>query len=272
MKKEMIETTNNGITYFYYPPWEKSMQVGLGFSSRCGGVSKDPYDALNLGYKWGDQPAAVTENRRRFLAVWEKEEQALVCGDQVHGTNIALVSHNNAATLIPATDGLITADPEIVLGAFSADCLLIYLWEPDARAIGLVHAGWRGTLGGIIYYAVETMQERLGARPHRILALPAPCIRPCCYEIGPDVIELAAGSYWADQAVFYPSPKKGHAHLDLQLTNQNILLSAGIQPGNIGDGSLCTHCNPRLFYSYRRAAAAGQATGSHMGIIFLKER
>ena len=270
MKKEMIDTTKNGIKYFYYPPWEKNMQVGLGFSSRCGGVSEDPYDELNLGYKWGDKHAAVAENRRRFLALWDKEEQDLVCGEQVHGTKITLVREKKAGALIPATDGLITTEPDIVLGAFSADCLLIYLWDPDARAIGLVHAGWRGTLGGILYYAVEAMQQRLGACPGRIQALFAPCIGSCCYEIGRDVMALAAGSYWGDKAVFYPSRKKGHAFLDLQKTNQNILVSAGMQPGNIGAGSLCTHCNPRLFYSYRRAT--GQATGSHMGIIFLSER
>lgn len=270
MINKMAGTSKNGITYFHYPPWEKYMQVRLGFSSRCGGVSKDPFDELNLGYKWGDEAAAVAENRRRFLAVWGKEEQDLACGEQVHGTKIALVRDKQAGASIRATDGLITAEPELVLGAFSADCLLVYLWDAETRAIGLVHAGWRGTLGGILFHAVEAMQQCLGARPATIQALPAPCIGPCCYEVGPDVVALAGASYWGEKAVFYPSCKKGHALLDLQQTNHNILVSAGIHPGNIGKNSLCTHCNPSLFYSYRRAM--GQATGSLMGIIFLTEQ
>ena len=270
MTVEMIKTAKNEITYFHYPPWENSGQVSLGFSSRCGGVSKDPYEGLNLAYKWGDRVADVAENRRRFLALWDKQEQGLVCGEQVHGTNIALVSDKKAGPLIPETDGLITAEPGIVLGAFSADCLLVYLWDPDARAIGLVHAGWRGTLGGILYNAVEAMQTRLGANPDRIQVLPAPCIRSCCYEVGPEVMAIAATSYWGEQAVFSQSDKKGHAFLDLEQTNYNILVSAGIHPDNIGAGSLCTYCNPCLFYSYRRAG--GTATGSHMGTFFLTER
>ena len=270
MNSKMLQTSKNGINYFHYPPWEKEGQVELGFSSRCGGVSEEPYDKLNLGYKWGDRTADVSENRRLFLALWDKDERDLVCGDQVHGTNIALVEKKTAGALIPETDGLITVEAGIVLGAFSADCLLIYLWDPCARAIGLVHAGWRGTLGGIVYFAVEKMQTQLGSHPERMQALLAPCIRSCCYETGPDVIETAKGSNWGKQAVYYPKGNKGHVMFDLQQTNLNILCSAGLRQNNISSSSFCTYCNPSFFYSYRRAG--GGATGSHMGIIFLTER
>lgn len=242
----------------------------LGYSSRCGGVSRGPYAFLNLGYKWGDSAVDVDENRRRFLAIWEQEEQDLVCADQVHGTNVVLVNHKETGTIIPATDGLITGCPGVVLGAFAADCLLVYLWDQQANAIALLHAGWRGTLGGIAANAVKAMQLHLDASAVQIRALLAPCIKPCCYEVGLDVKEEASLSCYKNSGVFYPSPRKDHFFFDLQQTNFNILVGAGLQPENIVFNSLCTRCNPRLFYSYRRAG--GNPTGSHMGIFFLCER
>ncbi|MEW5921817.1 MAG: peptidoglycan editing factor PgeF [Bacillota bacterium] len=266
----MHKVTKKGITYFYYPPWEKSGQVRHGFSSRLGGISEGPFAELNLGYKGGDKPAAVSENRRRFLDLWGKEERDLVHGEQVHGTNIALVGAKRTAAVIPETDGLITADPGTVIGAFSADCLLTYLWDAEVPAIGLVHAGWRGTLGGILFQAVEAMRERLTARPGRLQALLAPSIGPCCYEVGSDVIGVARSSAWRDQVVFYPSIRKDHAFLDLRSTNRNILLAAGLQAGSINMSTLCTRCNSRLFYSYRQSG--GKVTGSQMGLFFLMAR
>lgn len=265
----MNKTVKYGITYFNYPPWEQAKEVVLGFSTRCGGVSAGQFAELNLGYKGEDRAAAVSENRRRFLALWDKNVEDLVCGDQVHGTNVVAVNSKEAGSVIPHTDGLITGDPALVLGAFCADCLLVFLWERETPAIGLVHAGWRGTLGGIVHEAVETMQQ-LGAKPHRIKALLAPCIKPCCYEVGIDVIAGAAASPWGENGVFHASVKEGHALFDLQQTNYKILVASGIRPEHIALNSLCTRCESRLFYSYRRAG--GKLTGSNMGIIFINER
>ena len=267
MKGQIRRISKNDITYFYFPGWGKKSRVGHGFSSRCGGVSEDKFATLNLGCKGGDNPDAVLENRRRFLNLWGKKEPDLVCGEQVHGTNIQVVDERKGRDgIFPATDGLITAKRGIVLGAFSADCLLAYLWDPYTHAIGLVHAGWRGTLGGIVFLAVTAMQHHFAARPAGIQALLAPSIGPCCYEVGRDVIGLAAASPWRNEAIFYPSAKDGHAIFDLRASNRNILIAAGLVPENIMISSLCTCCHSHYFYSYRRA---GEITGSHMGIMFL---
>lgn len=261
----MFAFKKKGLVYFQYAPWEQSGLVGHGFSSRLGGVSTGPYAELNLGTKGGDQPGNVAENRRRFLSLFGKGEEDLVYGEQVHGSNVALVDHTSCA-VVPETDGLVTAAPGLVLGAFAADCLLVYLWDRQVPSIGLVHAGWRGTLGGIVYKAVEKMQHQLAARPEKIQALLAPSIGPCCYEVGPDLMEIAGKANWRDAAVFSPAGE-GRTFLDLRATNKNILLAAGLRADNIKISSLCTRCNPHFFYSYR--GSGGKLTGSQMGIFFL---
>ncbi|HAP31792.1 MAG TPA: peptidoglycan editing factor PgeF [Firmicutes bacterium] len=267
MKGQMRRISRNDITYFYFPGWEEKNRVGHGFSSRCGGVSADKFASLNLGYKGGDNPAAILENRRRFLNLWGKKEPDLVYGEQVHGTNIQMVGEKKVSGgVLPATDGLITAERGVVLGAFSADCILAYLWDPYTHTIGLVHAGWRGTLEGIVFLAVTAMQNYFAARPAGMQALLAPSIGPCCYKVGRDVIGLAAASSWRNEAIFYPSARDGHAIFDLRASNRNILIAAGLVPGNIMVSTLCTCCHSHYFYSYRRA---GRITGSHMGILFL---
>lgn len=271
MKINTLEIAESGdLTYFFLPRWEKWGFLKHGFSSRNGGVSQGPFTSLNLGFRGGDRIDAVHENRRRFLGLWGQKEENLICGEQVHGAEVFLVNEPLAREdngQIPATDALVTAEPGMLLGAFSADCLLAFFVDPSVPAIGLAHAGWRGTCMGILDRVVKAMSLNFGAGTDSIEVLLAPSIGACCYEVGKEVLNISSVSPWREEIVFSPGTRPGHPFLDLQETNFNILCRAGIRPGNIFRSDYCTHCSQHLFYSYRREG--GGPTGSQMGIIFL---
>lgn len=271
MKESPALIEKDGVTFFLYPRWEKEGLVGHGFSTRLGGLSRGVFASLNLGLKGGDSPEIVGKNRQRFLGIWGKGEKDLYYGEQVHGKEVFLVDRlflSKGSREIPGTDAVITSEPQVLLGAFSADCLLVFFLDPGAPAIGVAHAGWRGTFSGILPGVVEAMNKSFGSEPGSLEVLMAPSIGPCCYEVGEDVMDIAAASHWGREAVFYPGIRPGHRFLDLQKTNSNILCKVGVRPFNIITNEFCTCCRPDLFYSYRGAKRG--ATGSHMGIIFLR--
>lgn len=271
MKERPIITAHNGITFFLFPKWEKEGLVGHGFSTRLGGLSKGPFAYLNLGLKRGDSNENVVQNRQRFLGIWGKNEEDLFYGEQVHGKNVFLIDRaflKKGSREIPATDALITSEPQLLLGAFSADCLLAFFLDPIKAAVGIAHAGWRGTFKGILAHVIEAMEKEFKSDPGFLEVLMAPSIGPCCYEVGKEVLDIARASRWGNEAVFYPGSRPRHFFLDLQKTNINILCKAGVNPSKIITNEFCTCCRQDLFFSYRRAK--GGATGSHMGIIFLR--
>ncbi|HEX4170629.1 MAG TPA: peptidoglycan editing factor PgeF [Bryobacteraceae bacterium] len=138
-------------------------------------------------------------------------------------------------------DGLVTDQVGLSIGIRTADCLPILLLDPRSRAVGAVHAGWRGSAGQIIVHAIDQLQARYGARPAEIQAAIGPCIRACCYEVGADVAERFRR--WLPGL---------HSHLDLVEANKMQMIEAGVSPQNIFDSGLCTFCHPDQLFSYRR--------------------
>lgn len=263
MKEKLRLIERNNISFFSLPLWEKVHTCGHGFSSRL---------AFDLGFKGGEKPSIIAENRRRFLAIWGKEIGDLYSGEQVHGNRVAVIGRKEISAnkrILPATDALITAEQGAVLGALCADCLLVFFLELSIPVVGIAHAGWRGTCSGIVFRSVRLMQEKFSADPQKIQALMSPCIGPCCYEVGDEVVESCYASPWMEEMVLSPGSRAGRFYFDLQASNRNILIKAGLKPDHIFSNDFCTKCDSRLFYSYR--GAGGNITGSHMGIIFLRD-
>ena len=168
---------------------------------------------------------------------------------QVHGADAARAPAGGGfAGLV---DILVTAERGVPLAIFTADCLAIVLYDPSARALGIAHVGWRGTVRGTTRAAVRALGEA-GARPGSLRAAIAPSIGPCCYEVDePVTAELARafGDRW--RAWVAPS-RGGHVMLDLWSANEALLVEAGVAPASIENPRLCTACHPDLLYSYRR--------------------
>ncbi len=239
-----------------------------GFTTRAGGVSAPPFESLNLGGKWGDDPAAVSENRRRL-------ERAVGGGPiavarQVHGATVVRVRAGDDRVALAGTgaDALCTDAPGVVLGVFVADCIPALLVDPRAGAVAAVHAGWRGTVAGVLPAAVRALAAEFGARPADLRVALGPAIGPCCFEVGPEVV--AAFEALAPDArargIVLPSPRgaAGKANVDLKAANRLLLERAGVPPEAIDAGPECTHCDRTRFYSFRRD---GNATGQLMGVV-----
>ncbi|CAG1772962.1 partial Polyphenol oxidase, partial [uncultured bacterium] len=149
-------------------------------STRLGGVSTGSF-GMNLSFSVGDDPAAVEENRRRFFAAAGVPPDRVVFQRQVHG---ATVRHVQTPGVVDATDGIYTATPGLYLCVTVADCVPVFLYDPEAGAVGVIHAGWRGTVAGSVAEGVAAMTRELGARPARMKAYIGPSAGVCCYVVG----------------------------------------------------------------------------------------
>lgn len=226
--------------------------IDHGFSTRRGGISNFPYDSLNLGYQTGDAQHNIEENRKRFFQAIEIISEQVAVPEQIHDNQIAKVDNPGH---FPETDGLITNVPRIVLSIQTADCLPIFLLDPVRPAIGLIHAGWRGTEAKISQKAVKAMSDHFETKPDDLQIFFGPSIGPCCYNIGPDVAEHFSNKYIT----------KGK--LNLWKCNMDQLIQMGMSSHQIRMSRLCTACHPEWFFSHRRS---GGKTGRMNAICMLK--
>jgi len=240
-----------------------------GFSTRAGGVSAAPFDSLNMGARWGDAAANVEENRRRLLqAVGAAGPLHVV--RQVHGAAVARVRAGDDPSAIARieADALITDDPGVALGVFVADCIPALIVDPRTGAVAAAHAGWRGTVAGVLPSVVRALVDELGSRPDDLRVVLGPAIGSCCFEVGAEVVAAFAGELGgaADAGVVIPSPRglPGKWHVDLKAANRLLLARAGVAPGAIDDAGTCTSCDRTRFFSYRRDR---DRTGQQMGIV-----
>jgi YfiH family protein len=272
-----------------------------GFSTRVGGFSR-AYggNVLNLGFTKEDSRAAVERNRAEFLrqlgASSKRNSGAgnsdcwpLVTLRQIHSDIIHFVEAPPAPQL--AGDGLITATPGLLLCIQTADCLPILLVDPRHRAVGVFHAGWRGTVKRIVEKGVGEMRRHFGSRPHDLKAAIGPGIQGCCYEVGEEVREEFESQFAYAEKLFreveesnpvrekYPmlfltARAPGHSvlpkkiFLDLVEANRQQLLAVGLPAKSIEASPLCTNCRPDLLFSYR--AEKGK-TGRMMGAAGIRE-
>ncbi|MGE5484972.1 MAG: peptidoglycan editing factor PgeF [Ignavibacteriales bacterium] len=239
------------------------------FSTRLGGVSRGTYESLNLGYKTGDDPALVSRNRQIFWEETGLDESRHVRPEQVHSNVVAVVTGQDAGGIAPGADALVTCEPGIPLIAYFADCTPVFFLDPVTRSGGIAHAGWRGTVKGIVAGVVEKMASEFGSNPRDILAVIGPSIGPCCYVVGEDVRQAAARELpWAG-AVLDELPVEGPApkwRFDMWEANRRLLVDSGVDPGNISCWRACTSCGRETFFSYRRD---GPGSGRMAGVFCL---
>ena len=183
---------------------------------------------------------------------------------QVHGTDILAIDRRTMAAS-GSHDAIVTNQPGVLVAVETADCVPILLLDPSRGVYAAVHAGWRGTLGGIVAKTVRVMQDRFGSHLRSIRAAIGPSIGVCCYEVNGTVLTPLKRGFpnWADVV---ENVKGTKAHLDLRGFNRRQLEEAGISPDRIETVNLCTACHRDLFYSYRRD---GARTGRMMSGIGL---
>ena len=239
-----------------------------GFSTREGGVSKGPYASLNLHWQKEGCAADVLENYRRFARGASVAYEDMVIVNHAHGNNVLQVSREDRGKgfdlpPLPFCDGLITNDPAVVLVTSHADCGAFFFYDPRKRAVGMAHAGWKGTLMQIGLVMAEKMQRAFGTDPGDILAAAGPCICPKCFEVDAELGEAFANAF--EPGVCRPG-KPGKAYVDLPRCAAIQFLRAGILPEHITLMDACTFENPAMFFSHRRDKGV---TGSMAAFIRL---
>lgn len=261
----------DSLAYLTIPSFEKTGLVKHGFSTRLGGVSKFPYQELNLGFKKDDDKINVLENYRLFCNALGINPENLVTSDQIHKDKIYVATIKDKGkgifknSDIKGIDALITRDRKVALVTYYADCVPVFFLDVKTPAIGLAHAGWRGTVSKIGQKTVIKMMKEFGSLPENILVGIGPCINSCCYEVDTPVVNSIKNAfvYWEK---LIKECGKGKWMLDLVLANKKQLEEVGINPLNITESGFCTSCNNDLFYSYRKDKGT---TGSLAAILQL---
>jgi YfiH family protein len=240
-----------------------------GFSTRRGGVSAPPFASLNLGPRTGDAPGAVRANRRRLLAALGLDGWPVLAPRQVHGADVAVVraGERAAAGGVVEGDGVVTDARGVALMVLAADCLPILLHAPTRGVIAAVHAGWRGTAGGIAGQAVAAVRAAFGVAPAELQVALGPAIGRCCYEVGAEVLAAVAAATPCPPGTLWEPLPGGKGMLDLGAANRAQLAVAGVPPDQIGALGECTACRTDRFFSHRRE---GGQTGRAAAVIALR--
>jgi len=253
--------------FWNLPKFKKFGCQGI-FFLRKGGVSQGCYRGLNLGLRTGDRLEAVLQNRDKAVKAAKLGPYSPVLGQQVHGTRIAIVDQRDAGkgwhhpnSARPRTDGLITATRGLPLAVAVADCLPILFVDEQARAVGVVHAGWRGLLRGILSQAVLKFRQELGISAERLWVAVGPAIGPEAFIVRGEVLARLRRHY--PEAV-----RKGTAPdcagFDLGRAAGVQLISQGIRKNQLIIIRDCTAGHPRKYFSHRRDQGR---TGRMLGMV-----
>jgi YfiH family protein len=259
--------------------WNAYPWLRHGFSTREGGVST-VYGAScsNLGWTKDDDSALVAENRRRFLAECEEGSRfQAVTMRQIHSALVRTIREEDGVfegKLLTAdgkavleADGAVTDLPGVMLGVQTADCVPVLIADVNKRVVAAIHAGWRGTVAGIVEQGVETMRAVYGSRPDDLVAAVGPSIGACCYAVGDEVrSEFGARFGYAD--ALFRTKSDGQVYLDLWEANRRQLLDTGVSAERITVVGECTACTvshgQRKYFSHR---AEHGFTGRMMSMI-----
>lgn len=234
------------------PEWPAPRRVHAACTTRRGGVSAGPWAGLNMGRGGGDDPAAVSENRRRVLAALQAPAEPLWIR-QVHGVRVARMPQESLqGGDEPEADAVFSTEPGVVCAVQAADCLPVLFCDAAGTVVAAAHAGWRGLCGGVL----ERTVAALPVPPAGLMAWLGPAIGPEAFEVGEEVREaFVAADAQAAQA-FRPGAAPGKHYADLWQLARQRLRRAGVS--RVSGGGLSTHADPARFYSYRRDGVTGR--------------
>lgn len=268
-------TLNNADTvpYLTYNSLSEINIINHAFSTRLGGVSEGEFTSMNMAFNRGDNPESVTENYKRICKSAGFDFDSLTASAQDHNTFVRAVTSENKGVGIykprdlHSVDALVTNEKGVTLVTYYADCTPLFFVDIKQKAIGLAHAGWRGTVGRIGEKVVKKMTELYGTNPADIVAAIGPAISVCCYEVD----KPCADNFYAlsdlDSSRFVFPKENGKYMIDLLETNRQILVAAGVKNENITVSDVCTNCNSELLWSHRATKGKRGTMSAFMCIV-----
>ncbi|MCU9612186.1 peptidoglycan editing factor PgeF [Caldibacillus lycopersici] len=262
-------------TFFLINSWQAiNPKIYAGFTTKNNGVSNYPYSSNNMGLHVGDKESDVCINRSRLAEKIQFPLEQWVCAEQTHGHLIQKVDENDCGkgakkyeNSIRNRDGLYTTEKNVLLALCYADCVPIYFYEPKSETIGMVHAGWRGTVENISKSLLNEWSQN-GIDLEDVLVVIGPSICKQCYIVDNKVIDQIEKLAITGTERYYSLVSENQYSLDLKGLNYFLLVSNGISEKNIQVTSYCTSCNFDYFYSHRRDKGK---TGRMIGFIGIRE-
>lgn len=261
------------VPYLTYNSLSEISFINHAFSTRLGGVSEGEFASMNMAFNRGDNPESVTENYKRICKSAGFDFDSLTASAQDHNTFVRAVTSENKGVGIykprdlQSVDALITNEKGVTLVTYYADCTPLFFVDIKQKAIGLAHAGWRGTVGRIGEKVVKKMTELYGTNPADIIAAIGPAISVCCYEVD----KPCADNFYAlsdlDSSRFVFPKENGKYMIDLLETNRQILVAAGVKNENITVSDVCTNCNSELLWSHRATKGKRGTMSAFMCIV-----
>jgi len=271
----MILQSKNDISYYTFKNLDAAEGVHHLFTTRHGGVSEGVYSSMNLSPLGGDNPDAVMRNYQ-IIAELGFPLESMVLSKQSHGCEVRQVTTADQGKGMvherdyKDIDGLVTNDPSVTLITFYADCVPLYFYDSVQHAIGLSHAGWRGTVGQIGAKTVQTMTDCYDSDPADILVGIGPSICKNCFEVGNEVAEEFIQTLdFANDFIIPCAIKSNKSYIDLWGINKQSLINAGIPAENIELSNLCTKEDTDTFYSHR---AMGPKRGTLAAFMRLTDK
>lgn len=238
-----------------------------GFSTREGGVSTlEHLASMNFTTSTGDSNENVAKNYEIFLTSLGLDPKGRVSASQIHSTRVRYVTEDDRGRVFDDCDGFVTDRAGVTLIAKTADCVPILLADEQAGVIAAVHAGWRGTVGGIAPNAVAEMLK-LGATRENIRIAIGACIRDCCFEVQRDFIDAVTairGEAFANAHIYC---REGRFYADLMRMNCTLLYEAGISPESIDLSPDCTCCAPARYHSHRYTHGKRGTMAAAIGMV-----
>lgn len=263
-----MKTARQGKINYLQPEWAVTDNIQAGFTTRNGGVSRAPYNSLNLGYNTEDLRSSVEGNRSTVTRAFGLQPHMLLTVQQVHGNDILVLNeanHELSHFQNVECDAIVTDQPGIMIGILVADCYPVLLFDSVRRVVATVHVGWRGAANGILGKTIRTMTSEFGCRIDDLAAAIGPGIGAHRYEVDRPVRDAfrSGTDNWNRIA---KETELGKWHLDLRQSCEIQLREAGLPEKHIDAVEEDTCCHRELFFSYRRDN--GQ-TGRQMGFILL---
>ena len=261
--------------FFTIDEWSrKNPELIAGFTSKNGGFSKEEYSTMNLGLHVNDSLDAVQSNRKRIAELIGFPLSKWVGAEQTHDIHIKKITTKDVGrgslvyqNSFKSTDGFFTRDKGVLLTLCYADCVPLYFLHEESEAIGIAHAGWKGTVGGIATEMIRLFEaENIDKKGIQVMIGPSICKN--CYVVDKRVIVLVEKLLEENENKPYNQIEDHQFELDLKQLNRVLLLKAGINEKNIKVTNFCTSCHDDHFFSHRRDNGK---TGRMMSFIGWKE-
>lgn len=263
----MQRIESGGLVYYQFDQWTNNPALVHGVFTRLGGVSESPWTSLNVGALVGDAPEAVERNATLMFDSLELDPARACTVWQVHGNRVVYATERPAdRKWIDKADAIITDQVDLALNLRFADCVPVLFYDPAHHVLGMAHAGWRGTVGGVIQATLDAMGEAFGSDPGTIQAAIGPSISQDHYQVGQEVVDAVQGAFGSTEGLVRIADDASY-YLDLWACNRRSLERAGVT--QIEVSGLCTATRVDEFYSHR--AEHGQ-TGRFGAVMALRPK